>query len=73
LLEGYPPLARGEDLEFVDRLRARHTIAMLDRPELYVYTFHGKNTWGRDHFQGMFRMGSRLSNLDSKRVRGAVG
>jgi glycosyl transferase family 2 len=46
----YPDLARGEDTIAIDKLAERQQLHMLDRPELYVYTFHGRNTWDRGHW-----------------------
>ena len=46
----YPDLARGEDTVAVDLLAERQKLCMLDRPHLYVYTFHNANTWGRAHW-----------------------
>lgn len=46
----YPDLARGEDTVALDILSERQHLHMLDRPELYVYTFHGCNTWDRSHW-----------------------
>lgn len=46
----YPDLARGEDTVALNILAERQHVHMLDRPELYVYTFHGSNTWDRRHW-----------------------
>ena len=46
----YPDLARGEDTVAIELLASRHQLCMLDRPDLYVYTFHNANTWGRTHW-----------------------
>jgi glycosyltransferase involved in cell wall biosynthesis len=66
--EGYLPLPRGEDRAFVDRLRSRHRLTILDRPELYVYTCHGNNAWGHDHFQQFYSTSSILNAEDTERV-----
>ena len=46
----YPDLARGEDTVAIEALAKQQQLHMLDRPELYVYTFHGCNTWDRSHW-----------------------
>lgn len=46
----YPDLGRGEDTVAIETLISREQMCMLDRPELYVYTFHGRNTWDRNHW-----------------------
>jgi hypothetical protein len=40
-----------EDTPVVSELIRRGQLVLLDRPELYVYTHHGKNTWDRRHWQ----------------------
>jgi glycosyl transferase family 2 len=52
----YPDLARGEDAIALETLSRRQHLHMLDRPELYVYTFHGGNTWDRSHWADMLGM-----------------
>jgi glycosyltransferase involved in cell wall biosynthesis len=47
----YQALGRGEDLVVVERLMSAHRTALLNRPELYLYIFHGRNTWDRSHFE----------------------
>ncbi len=46
----YPDLAHGEDTVAIDLLAERQKLCMLDRPDLYLYTFHNANTWGRSHW-----------------------
>jgi glycosyltransferase involved in cell wall biosynthesis len=50
-LPPYPDLARGEDTAVVNELVRQDQLAVLDRPELYVYVHHGSNTWDRRHWQ----------------------
>lgn len=49
-LPEYPPLRRSEDTAVVEQLMQRQAVVMLDRPELYVYTYHGHNTWHARHW-----------------------
>jgi glycosyltransferase involved in cell wall biosynthesis len=73
LQHGYPPLARDEDRILVDQIAKRHRLVVLDRPELYVYTFHGDNTWPPGHFQWIFSSGQALSPTDAAGLSRLVG
>jgi hypothetical protein len=68
LKEGYPPQKRGEDRVLIRAMQEKYRIATLDRPELYVYTYHGKNTWDREHFERIFAAATELSQVDSSRI-----
>lgn len=46
----YPAISRGEDTPAIAELCARELVAYLDKPDLYVYCFHGGNTWAYKHF-----------------------
>jgi hypothetical protein len=63
--EAYAPcderLARGEDSRPVQSLLDRDQLAMLERPDLYVYVYHGSNTFGFEHFAGIFASSQKLS------------
>ncbi len=50
----YPDLARGEDTVAIEMLAQRQQLHLLNRPELYVYTFHNGNTWNRAHWTDLF-------------------
>jgi mannosyltransferase OCH1-like enzyme len=41
--ELYPTISQGEDTEFIKKIE--HNISVLDKPELYIYCVHSKNTW----------------------------
>jgi glycosyltransferase involved in cell wall biosynthesis len=47
----YPGLSKGEDTDVMQALVSRHTLALVDWPELYVYTVTGNNTWDASHFE----------------------
>lgn len=49
-LPPYPHLRRGEDSPVAEELAAKGRVALLDRPELYVYFVHGGNTFPQSHF-----------------------
>jgi len=46
----YPELSKGEDTSVIKKLVSDKALVSLDSPYLYVYTYHGKNTWDRDHW-----------------------
>ena len=48
----------------VQRLAEDDQIAKLDRPDLYVYCWHGGNTWGNDHFDRQIARGSGEASPD---------
>ncbi len=50
LVSGFPALRRGEDTAVVEQVAANERIVLLDMPELYVYTFHGGNTFELAHW-----------------------
>ena len=43
----YPSIARGEDTVFIEKIES--DLAVLYKPELYVYRVHSNNTWGYDN------------------------
>jgi glycosyltransferase involved in cell wall biosynthesis len=50
-LPAYQALKRGEDTAGVEAMQAAGLLALLDRPDLYVYVYHGRNTWDRLHWK----------------------
>jgi glycosyltransferase involved in cell wall biosynthesis len=49
-IPSYPELAKGEDTPIVDHIIRTSRVAILDKWHLYLYVFHGTNTFGSDHF-----------------------
>ena len=59
----------GEDTATMDYLISRDSIYFLeDVPGIYVYIYHGSNTWNFDHWNEIFEASSALSHRDSVRV-----
>ncbi len=57
----YPRLPKGEDTTVIRQLYDRNMLEIIDNePEIYVYTYHGGNTWEQGHFQQIFDRGTRL-------------
>jgi glycosyltransferase involved in cell wall biosynthesis len=61
-------LSRAEDTPVVNELVARDELVLLKRPDLYVYVFHGKNTWETDHFEDLLARSLALSERKSRSV-----
>jgi hypothetical protein len=66
VLPSYPNIAKGEDTPVAERLAHDGQLAALDAAELYVYTYHGQNTWGRHHWERLVRF-SRPLGVDASR------
>ena len=47
----YPTERRGEDTPVVQQVVARAPTVLIDAPELYLYLFHGANTFDAAHWQ----------------------
>lgn len=50
LISGFPALRIGEDTAVVEQIAANERVVLLDMPELYLYTFHGRNTFDENHW-----------------------
>lgn len=47
----YPEHAKGEDTPVVAAMLNENRLTGLDRPRLYIYVYHGSNTWEREHWE----------------------
>ncbi|WP_229688700.1 glycosyltransferase family 2 protein [Puia dinghuensis] len=66
LKTGYSDLERGEDAEPIVRLRDMGQLAHIeDHPSLYIYNYHGCNSWNYDNWRTIFDYGLPLSKQDS--------
>jgi glycosyltransferase involved in cell wall biosynthesis len=61
-------LSRFEDTPVVMELVERDQMTLLKRPDLYVYVYHGTNTWQEDHFNRIIRQCVALSDRTSSRT-----
>ena len=64
----YPPLPRMEDSFFINFLLQACKVYPLTAPYLYIYTFHGNNTWPSSHFENLFSTSHPLSEGASKLI-----
>jgi hypothetical protein len=69
----YPELARGEDTVAIETLARLQQLHMLDRPELYVYTFHGSNTWEWRHWADLMEKSTVLPWSESQEILRRTG
>ena len=58
-LGDYRSLEKGEDTPLCHELIKTSDVALCDRPNLYIYVFHNKNTWGESHFKKIWQSASR--------------
>ena len=72
-LPEYPNVAKGEDTAALLQLFRRGELARLDRPELYIYTFHGANTWDRQHWQQMVRLSQPMDRQICEQIAMRLG
>lgn len=47
----YADLRRGEDTPVIKAMLEAGNLVFLDAPQLYVYVYHGNNTWDSAHWQ----------------------
>lgn len=64
----YPDLARAEDTPMVEALHDQGKLLLLDRPDLYVYHFHGSNTWDRAHWAKVIHGARPLKSSEVMRL-----
>lgn len=69
----YPARERSEDEVFVQRLVRHCKVYPVISSNLYVYVFHGRNTWDETHFRNMFSESQPLSAALSGLVKDIVG
>ena len=62
----YQNVDKGEDTPLVGVLAAQQQLqVMANHAYLYIYTFHGANTWDFRHFNGFIRYSSPLRTADN--------
>ena len=67
----YGNVDKGEDTILVDQILKNNLIYPLIRPQLYIYEFHGSNTWGIHHFDHIYRQSQRLS-VETSQMIGSI-
>lgn len=66
----YSDEEKGEDTPVISYLDNRNEIFRIkNMPYLYIYVFHGENTWSIDHWEKIFSASIKLSDNESKIIR----
>jgi glycosyltransferase involved in cell wall biosynthesis len=66
----YPALERGEDSVLVYNLKEHNLLLTTHHPALYIYVYHGQNTWHRQHWEENFiRWATKLTASQSTLVQ----
>jgi glycosyltransferase involved in cell wall biosynthesis len=72
-LAPYENKAIGEDTATVERLvEAGHLHLINGRPGLYIYIYHGHNTWHFDHWNYIFQCSDQLPDKDAAHLAGIL-
>lgn len=65
----YAALSKGEDTDIIHNLYRQGQLAIIeDSPEIYVYVYHGSNTWETEHFTEIFNRSTKLSQESCKQI-----
>ena len=62
-----------EDVHFLQQLMIKHRVFPVVSSPLYIYVFHGKNTWDKGHFNMLFKTSQKLSNSASLLIGDILG
>ncbi|HML96625.1 MAG TPA: glycosyltransferase family A protein [Thermodesulfobacteriota bacterium] len=68
----YDDLKVGEDTPLVRKLFSKGLVFPVIMPRLYIYTYHGGNTWSRTHWEKIFASSKPLSDESSRLIRGIL-
>ena len=61
----YAALGKGEDTPAVMQMFNANQLVGLDRPELYVYVYHGANTWDQTHWDTAIATGAQALSAEA--------
>ncbi len=64
----YACISKGEDNMFIRKLLARKMVYPIMMPQLYIYVYHGKNTWESSHFDYIFGKCTKLPDAQGKHI-----
>jgi hypothetical protein len=69
----YPSLGKGEDTPVIEAI-ATGKYLWLDYPRLYIYIYHGKNTWDVSHFEALWQAATdRFEGEPYEKILGNLG
>lgn len=61
----YSALGKGEDTPAVMQMFNANQLVGLDRPDLYVYVYHGANTWDQAHWHTYIATGAQAVSAET--------
>lgn len=62
----YESIHIGEDTAVIDYLRSKnYVVSMSQYAQLYIYVYHGGNTWHQNHWQKIFDHSTRMREEDA--------
>lgn len=65
----YAEVSKQEDTPVMERMLQGNQLAGVNRPDLYVYVYHGENTWERSHWDTVIApFGQALTPEDTRHV-----
>jgi glycosyltransferase involved in cell wall biosynthesis len=68
-MPAYSGERRGSDAPIVRQLLREDKLVALDRPQLYVYVYHGRNVWDREHWKAnLLAHAQPLPSAESREV-----
>ncbi len=62
----------GEDTPLVTKLFSKGLVFPVIMPRLYIYTYHGGNTWSRAHWENLLAYSRPLSGKSSRLISGIL-
>jgi len=69
----YLSLSKGENTSVIDILYKQGELSIIyDMPTLYVYTYHGSNTWDQGHFERLISRCRELYPRNTEKVKQVI-
>ena len=65
---GYEDKTISEDTALIEHLFKENKLTITDNPQLYIYIYHGLNTWNYTHFKEIFDCSRELSKSESELI-----
>jgi len=65
----YPSLSKGEDSQFLYKLLMANHLYPTVMPALYIYVYHGNNTWESSHFDTLFTASQKLAPATGELIK----
>lgn len=65
LMGKYSKESKGEETDSIFKCLKNKEIGLLNKPNLYLYLYHGANVWSQKHFQQIFNVSTYLGKQES--------